>query len=250
MNMNMNMIIDADTYSKSMSIYERAYNENKTKYLQIGGKNIKVNPHRKWMRNLWGNEKNLRKIGKIEVINKPKLNTPFIENARIQFSFVPEIYDNKLCEANIFEPSIPINNNAQNRKILTKLFKSSEWKDFLEYTCCDNIRSYITPFYEPEMFYLDDVITELHEKNNFIIIVIKGTIKKYTLKEIKRIYTNCEATNKTWQDTVDKIMTFDDYYYLITEAFYKWTNEGEMVIPKLGRLSLGIHTHMKLEYIT
>jgi hypothetical protein len=44
-------------------------------------------------------------------------------------------------------------------------------------------------------------------------------------------------------------MTFDSFYDFITKAFYKSTEEGEMFIKELGRLSLGIDTHMKLEII-
>jgi hypothetical protein len=202
---------------------------------QIGG-----NTFDQWYENLWGKTNILKNIDRKQIIDKPNANMLFMNNMPIKFSFVPEIWDKNYTNTK------PIKNNAKNYKILIKYFKSERWHEFLEYTF-RMLRPYYFPNYNPETYYIDYITTSLENINSIIIIVIKGVIKKYSYEQIKNIYNKEGSLGKNWSDKIDENMTFDKFYDFITDAFYKSTEEGEMFIKGIGQLSLGIHTHMKLE---
>jgi hypothetical protein len=224
-----------------MNTHTYKYIKYKYKNLQINNiKQIGGNRFNQWYENLWGKTKLLDNTGRKEIVDKPNSNILFMDNIPIKFSFVPEIWNEN------DEQSEPIKNTIQNKKILLDYFKSKEWKCFLKYTF-NMLKSYYLPHYYPEMYNIDKIKTSLEEINSVIIIVIKGIIKKYSYKEIKYMYNKSEESNKLWYNKTDEKMTFGVFYDLVVEAFYTITEEGEVYIEGLGRLVLGIDTHMKME---
>ena len=97
-------------------------------------------------------------------------------------------------------------------------FKTKRWKDFLIYT-----------FHDLLGYDIIKIKTTLKCQHGFICIVVVGEIKQL--------------------QKVGKTIYFEDFYDQITDAFYKSTEEGEMIIKDIGQLHMGTHTHMKLEYI-
>ncbi len=164
-----------------------------------------------------------------------------IENKLIKFSFIPEIY--------ILEEFFPISSTLKNRCIIQKLIGSSDWEDFIEYLFND-LRPYILPYYTPEMYYLDNISSHIETENGVIVFVIIGKMTKYSLNEVKNKYMNDFAINKTWSEIIDKKMTVGDFYDLIGDGFYKFTQEGEWFIKGIGQLSLSAGTSMCLSFVS
>ena len=251
-----------DRYTKYIE-YKSLYSNLKS-IDQIGGKtkNNTFNNYRSWLPKLWGKIKYLEKVDRIQVIDRPNSDHQFVDNDRIKFSFLPEMWNNSHDENNKkSDEVIPIENNHQNRKALARYIKSSAWKNFLKYcfgeiwsTCCTRTQT----VFNFEMYTIDKMKTTLEDYNGAIMIVIRGTIKKYTYDEFKKLHELYNrkpllgkkhwALDETWTGKKEKPMNYDTFYEQAVEGFYKSSEEGEMKVPGMGQLSLGIHTHMKLEF--
>jgi len=165
----------------------------------------------------------------------------------IKFTFTPELY--KLDKTGDFvDEPYPIKATPKNKTNLLKFMNSKRGKSFLDYSFND-LRPYYLPYYTPEMYYIDKRQSNIEESNGIINIVITGTIKKNSYDYVKKHYSNSNALNKTWTDKIVEKFKVKHFYDLVKDAFYKDTNEGEMHIPNIGQLALGIHTKMNLEMI-
>jgi hypothetical protein len=161
------------------------------------------------------------------------------ENSNLKFSFVPLVWDKNDKDDN------PIKATQKNKKAFSKYIESSFWQEFLKYNF-DEMRPYYLPHYTSEMYYLDNISTKVESKNDNIMIVINGILKKYSYDEIKNKYDNNNALNKTWTEKNKKQLTNKDVIKLTKDGFYKSTVEGEMHISDIGQILLqGIE--LKLE---
>lgn len=237
--------------------YKHMYIENKaiysvirTKYIQhmTGcGQHKNYDNYKEWLPNLWGNEVIAEHMQIKEVINKPNSDTIVKNNSPIQLSFVVETWKNHSTDIN--DRSMPLKDILSNRKQLKEYFKSQAWQSFLDYTFkIINVTDF--PFYTREIYHIDNIVTDLQSIGELLIIVISGIIKKYTTDSIQKLYDEDKALNKTLDlSKTEKVTKLHDIYEHITDAFYNSSEEGEMKVnSKLGKLSLGIHTHMKLEF--
>lgn len=164
----------------------------------------------------------------------------FEDNMKFEFTFLPKVY---IPDS---DDNYNIKYNNKNVRILKKFILSKEWDDIIYYLF-DEIREYTLPYYTPEMFFVDNILTFISATdNNDIQITIKGILKKYRVSDVKKKYINSIALNKTWSDKVVK-MTVDDFYELTADGFYKLTQEGEIDIEGIGQLSLGQDTIMYLK---
>lgn len=179
-----------------------------------------------------------------KLLNEDKL---LEDGMSIKFTFTPELY--KLDKNGEFvDDPHPIKATPQNKINLLKFMKSKRGKSFLDY-CFNDLRPYYLPFYTPEMYYIDKRQTNIKESNGIINIIITGTIKKKSYEYVKEHYNKSFALNKTWNDEVKEKFKVKHFYDLVKDAFYKDTNEGEIHIPNIGQLELGVRTKMKLEII-
>ena len=178
----------------------------------------------------------------------------------LKVSFIPGIYVN-----GDDEHRKPIYANIKNYTKMMEFIRSKLWEDFLKY-CFDKLRPYILPYYTPEMYYTDNIITQLDVIENVIVVVITGVIlgskassitcpyrdkviKKYTYQQVYDKYINDDALNKTWTKNINEKITSNHVKKLIKDGFHKFTNNGEVLIPNIGRLSIKYSDRIKFKLI-
>lgn len=93
-------------------------------------------------------------------------------NDNVKFTFVPQVYKP-------YEYSYQyIKSSVDNQTAFLNFIHTHEWQSCLKY-CFKHIRPYYLPFYTPEMYYLDQINSNVKDKNGIISVVITGIIKKY-----------------------------------------------------------------------
>lgn len=163
---------------------------------------------------------------------------PNLDGSNIKVTFLPKYYlkgsdDSIPIDAN---ESIPIDANESIGIALYDYIQTERWKkDLIEYTFND-IFPDTSLSYTTENYYLDNVSTNLMTNyNHQIIIVISGTLRKYDYSHILRKHLKNSTFNKNQIEPFSRL-NICDIYSLVTEAFHKSTNDGEIFIPDIGRL--------------
>ena len=136
------------------------------------------------------------------------------------------------------DKKMPVKNSKENIDIMNKYIKTKMWKEFIRYNC-DDLRPFISPFYEPEVYHMTDVTTTVSHYYSIMVIIIEGKLKKYTYDEVFDMYKKSDALNKTWSKKVKSILKIEHIQALMEEGFWKMTCEGEMKIPKIGYMKVG-----------
>lgn len=168
------------------------------------------------------------------------------DGTNVQFTFMPTIIE-VLNEDNDDFNILPIKYNEKNVFHMAKFIKSNNWKNFLKYSF-DDIRPFILPRYTPEMYYIDDIKTNVECMDENMIIIITGILKKYSYQYVKNIYD--KNPGSTWSDKKIEKLTATAFYDLIGESFYKYTQEGELIVYGIGQLSMGSDTKMNLKILS
>jgi hypothetical protein len=162
-----------------------------------------------------------------------------IDGMRFEFSFIPRLYNSD-------DKFYPL--TLKDKTHMMKYIKTFEWRSFLKYNF-DQLRPYLLPYYTPEMFYGAKLSTHIEFQNKAMIIIISGIFKKYPYEHVKKIAHTSGALNMTWSDKIKQHFTTCHFYDLLMDGFYKWSQEGEMIIDDIGQLSMGIDTPMRLKIL-
>jgi hypothetical protein len=168
----------------------------------------------KWLKNLWGHEQWLKYPQRNQVIDKPNSDEIVLDNALVRFSLLPK----KWTDKSFTKRSLLL---KQDEYGMRKYFKTKKWKEFLVYTFHD-IRG------DHASFDLINLKTQIEWMRESMVIVVIGRVKMHV-----------GARNRVY---------FSEVYDQITDALYKSTEEGETIVKDVGQLTMGIDTHMLLEY--
>lgn len=165
---------------------------------------------------------------KHETPDNPKYNNINYDGAKLNVSFVPQYY---IPNTDIHSTK-SIKATATNIKILTEYTKTQSWNDFIKYLF-DDLRPFILPNCNPEIYYTDNITTKLINKNGYILMNINGILHHYTPNQAKAF-----CGDMKWKTTIDNKLNITHIYDLMAEGLYKWTQEGEMLIKGIGGLTL------------